>query len=174
MADNDSEQRRRESNEYLNRRDDESDFEEGLRRRSEGLYKAIQDKNESGLYWESGIVSSEPSEASPHVSSESKESLEDQLFHKRQWILESLGRFLIPSGLKREWARRLDSLTESNCAAELENLGKEIHRERRNSMMRADIWNPSRAQDVDRDFASLEEDLKGLREMWSRYITKYR
>ncbi len=174
MADDDYDQRRRESNEYLNRRDDESDFEEGLRRRSEGLYKAIQDKNESRLYWESGIVSSHPSDTSPHVSSESKESLEDQLLHKRQWILESLGRFLIPSRLKRGWARRLDSLTESNCAAELENLGKEIHRERRNSMMHADIWNPSRAQDVDRDFASLEEDLKGLIEIWLRYITKYR
>jgi hypothetical protein len=40
--------------------------------------------------------------------------------------------------------------------------------------MHADIWNPSRAQEVDCDFASLEEDLKDLREMWSRYITKYR
>lgn len=174
MAEDDYEQRRRESKEYLNRRDDQSDFEEGLRRRTEGLYKAIQDKNESRLYWESGIVSSHPSDASPHVSSESRESLEDRLLRKRQWTLESLGRFLIPSGLKREWARRLDNLTESNCAVELEDLGKEIHRERRNSMMHADIWNPSRAQDVDRDFASLEEDLKGLKEMWSRYITKYR
>jgi hypothetical protein len=174
MAEDDYEQRRRESNEYLNRRDDQSDFEEGLRRRTEGLYNAIQDKNESRLYWESGIVSSNPSDASPHVSSESKESLEDRLLRKRQWIHESLGRFLIPSELKRELARRLDSLTESNCAVELEDLGKEIHRERRNSMTHADIWNPSRAQDVDRDFASLEEDLKALREMWSRYITKYR
>ena len=174
MAEDDYEQRRRECKEYLNRRDDQSDFQEGLRRRTEGLYKAIQDKNESRLYWESGIVSSHPSDASPHVSSESKESLEDRLLRKRQWILESLGRFLIPSGLKREWAWRLDNLTESNCAVELEDLGKEIHSERRNSMMHADIWNPSRAQDVDRDFASLEEGLEGLKEMWSRYITKYR
>jgi hypothetical protein len=173
MAD-DYDQRRRESNEYLNRRDDESDFEERSRRRSEGLYKAIQDKNESRLYWESDVVSPDLSDTSPRVSSNSKESLEDRLLHKRQWILESLERFLIPSRLKKEWARRLDSLTESNCAAELENLGKEIHRERTNSMMHADIWNPSRAQDVDRDFASLEEDLKDLREMWSRYITRYR
>jgi hypothetical protein len=30
MAEDDYEQRRRESNEYLNRRDDQSDFEEGL------------------------------------------------------------------------------------------------------------------------------------------------
>jgi hypothetical protein len=161
MAEDDYEQRRRESNEYLNRRDDQSDFEEGLRRRSKGLNKAIQDKNESRLYWESGIVSSQSSDTSPYVSSASKESLEDRLLHKRQWILESLGRFLIPSELKREWAWRLDSLTESNCAVELENLG-------------ADIWNPSGAEDVDRDFASLEEDLTALREMWSRYITKYR
>ncbi|MEY2608122.1 MAG: hypothetical protein QOH31_5976 [Verrucomicrobiota bacterium] len=174
MTDNDSEQRRQESNDYLNRQDDESDFEERLRKRSEGVYKAILDKKAPGLYWESGTVSSDPSDASPHLSSESKESLGDRLLYKRQWIIESLGLSLVPSGLKREWARRLESLTESSCTAELENLGKEIRRERRDSMMRADIWNPSRVQDVDRDFASLEESLQGLREMWSRYITKYR
>jgi hypothetical protein len=55
MAD-DRDDRRRESNDYLDRRDDQSSFEKTQMESTKRFYKAIRDKNDMGAYLELGIV----------------------------------------------------------------------------------------------------------------------
>jgi tetratricopeptide (TPR) repeat protein len=56
MGPDNYEDRRRESNDYLDRRDDQIDIETGMRDKSDAIYRAILDHDHSRAEWELGIV----------------------------------------------------------------------------------------------------------------------
>ena len=116
MATDDFDERRRESNDYLNRRQDRLDFEDGLMRQSAAVSKAIRKKDFSRAADELGI---DPSFASGTDAEDSgiagvrdrpQTAFGQFLTHSTRLIIQLESSRFLPNRVAQQWIRRIKQI----------------------------------------------------------------
>lgn len=117
MAYDDFEDRRQQSNNYLNRRDDQLDFERKQAEQSKTVYDAILNKNHSRAYAELGIPAPDPSDVDSEYSDTSQESnrqpsaQEQFAEHSARLIANLRLSSALPAHITQEWIGKIEQIT---------------------------------------------------------------
>lgn len=175
MYGDDYEERRRASNEYLNRREDQLAFESDLARRRDAIYDALRTGDHSRTSWELGIVPEDTDSEAVNATdprevgtTESRESLTEQIRHQVQEVLAILLASDLPTSSKEDWIKRLDS---PNWSIELKALRREVALDREASLgkfFKIDLYNPSTLDTASMDLRHLDFQLFILDDLVSK------
>lgn len=175
MASDDFEDRRRESNNFLDRQYDESEARKRQAEKSRELSKAIQEKDYDKVRWIQGIPPTEPVDADLDElkkSEESPESLVAGIHDLRQDVQYGINQCtLLPSTLRNDWLDRLANLTDANCVAELEALRRDVQDVYERAGDYSDYREVSKSMDLEGDLRLLEMEVRSLRDQCSRYLS---
>jgi len=174
MYRDDYEERIRESNEYLDRRADQLDFERTLAERSDAIYTAIRKKDYSRASWELGIFPSGSLETDSSFSTASTESnrqptAEEQFTeHSTRLIAILQYSSSLPTYVTQEWIRKVKKINlyqPSEALIILYNLFADYRRAVEEYKPRRDIFDLAVAETMkfDREMENIRRELDWLK-----------
>ena len=178
MAFDSFEDRRRESNNFLDRQYDARETEKKRAEQSAALFEALREKDYGKARRIQGIPPTETINADVDGSQADRESPEElvaRMHELRQDIQDGINRCsLLPSALRNDWRDRLANLTDANCVTELEALRRDVQDAFERRALYSDHRQVSKSADLESELRLLEMELRSLRDRCSRYLATLR
>ncbi|HEV2915308.1 MAG TPA: hypothetical protein VGX92_18660 [Pyrinomonadaceae bacterium] len=177
MAD-DRDDRRRETNAYLDRRDDQLSFEKTQLENNEAIHKAIRDRNDPGVYLKLGITppdSSDTDDLSDYQEENGQRSGEEEFDEHAEKLRIAL-RYsqALPSRLTRAWWGRIRAIDVYQPSSGLEILDEILQAYAvavEEFKPRRDIFNLAISETMrfDREMREIKFELDALRILLSHF-----